>query len=326
VNPGASGNPDLRAEKGKELEMGFDLGLVGDRIGFELTYFHKITDDQILSLPVAPSTGVTGTNQPQVNIGSMLNKGFEIASNARILSKENFAWEVRGAVNTLHNEVLDLGETAPTQTRKEGYPISGEWDYRIKEVDLVNNRVIVSDTLEFLGNDPNLPGWETTLSTTFTVFKDLSFYLQADGRGDRYVFDSTEEFRDRQLPRSESAIRGAAAFGTNPDGTPTDEARIKYMRRYGPWVTESGRTLVRGDVLGDYYQDGTFFRLREASVSYRVPRSFVERFVRAKTAQVTVAMRNLKTWTDFGGLDPETGQFLTVPLDKRYTVRFNVTY
>ena len=58
VAPAAVGNPDLRAEKGKELEMGFEAGLFNERLGLEVTYFNKRTTDQILSLPVAASLGI----------------------------------------------------------------------------------------------------------------------------------------------------------------------------------------------------------------------------------------------------------------------------
>ena len=336
VNPDDTGNPDIRAEKGQELELGFEAGLLNDRLGVELTYFNKETVDQILTLPVPGSLGSSG---PRVNIGAMLNRGFEIAANARVLTYQNLALELRGAVNTLHNEVLDLGTVPESATRKEHFPISGVWDYTIRSVDLENNQVIVSDTLEFIGNNVNLPGWEGNLSSTLTLFRDLSLYVQADFRGDRTVFNSTEEFRDRQFGISGPAVVQCAYFDTPRHTDPTacsDEARIKYMRKFGPWRTEErfdstgaqvgDRNLSRSLVRGDYNEDGAFVRLREASLSYRIPRSIVTRFMRAQSASLTVALRNVHTWTDFTGLDPESDQFLTVPQDKRWTVRFNFTF
>jgi hypothetical protein len=323
VRPDDTGNPELRAEKGQELELGFDASFLNDRAGIELTYFHKKGIDQILRLPVPASSGAEG---PLVNIGSLLNKGFEIAANARVITRENLAWELHGSVATLHNELLDLGGVPESATRKEGYPLGGEWDYIIRNVDLVNNVVTVSDSLEFVGNGPNYPGWDAVLSSTLTLFQNVTLYAQLDGRGDRMVFDGTNQFRDRQFGQGESAVRGAAAYGTDADGNPTEAARIEYMKRFGPFVTEDGRALNRNSVDGAYLQDGKFFRLREASINYRLPTSFVQRYMRARGATIGFTMRNLKTWTDFTGLDPETGQFLTVPLDRRYTFRFNFNF
>jgi TonB-dependent starch-binding outer membrane protein SusC len=323
VSPDDVGNPDLRAEKGKELEMGFEAGLFNDRLGLEVTYFNKKTVDQILSLPVAASLGI---NSPLVNVGSMLNRGFEISANARLITAQKLAWEVRGAFNTLHNEVISLGDAPETQTTRPGFPLSGEWDEKILSVDLENNRVIVTDTPVFLGNDINLPGWEGTLSSTVTVLGGLSFYGQADFRGDVTVYNSTDQFRDRSFGIGGTAVLGCAFYGVDASGNCTDEARTKYMRKFGPWEKESGGSISRNSVRGDYYEDGGFVRLREASVTYRVPRDIVSRFMRAQSAQVTVAMTNLRIWTNYTGLDPETDQFLTVPQDKRWTLRFNFTF
>jgi TonB-linked SusC/RagA family outer membrane protein len=323
VLPGATGNPDLRAEKGEELELGFEAGLFQDRFGLEVTYFNKKTKDQILSLPLP---GSLGANSPRVNIGSLLNRGFEVAADARVITQENVALELRASFNTIHNEVLDLGDAPPTTTTREGFPLSGEWDYTIREVDLANNVVIVSDTLEYRGNDQNLPGYEGTFSGTLTLFRDLSFYAQADFRGDVVLYNSTDQFRDRSFGISGLAVLGCEYVEVDSSGNCTDAARETYMRKFGPWVTEEGRTLSRQTVDGDYIEDASFVRLREASATYRLPRTLTERFLRAQTAQVTLAFSNLKLWTDYTGLDPETSQFLTVPQDQRWTLRFNFTF
>ena len=92
-------------------------------------------------------------------------------------------------------------------------------------------------------------------------------------------------------------------------------------------LQRGGRTLSRTTVRGDYIQDAGFIRLREVSVSYSLPRDIVSRYLRAQSLRLTVGMRNnLKTWTDFEGLDPESDQFLTVPADRRWTARLNFTF
>lgn len=323
VRPNDTGNPELRAERTQELELGFESGLLNDRLGFELTFFHKKGVDQILELPVPGSLGQEG---PRVNVGSVLNRGFEMAADARVLTHDNVALQLRGSLATLTNRLLDLGGVPESATRKVGYPLFGNWDYRILNVDVANNRVIVSDSLQFIGNGSNYPGWDAAFSGTLTLFRNLSFYAQIDGRGDRMVFDGTNEFRDRQFGIGEPAVRGAAAYGTNPDGTPTEQAVIEYMRRFGPFETQSGASLNRSEVDGAYLQDGTFFRLREASVNFALPRDWARRYARATSAAIGLTMKNLHTWTDFTGLDPESDQFLTVPADRRWTLRFQVTF
>src|SRR5690606_35944769 len=60
--------------------------------------------------------------------------------------------------------------------------------------------------------------------------------------------------------------------------------------------------------------DASFVKLRELSVSYLVPASFTQRFGAGLT-RLTVTGRNLKTWTDWTSLDPET-YFLSHQFDK----------
>jgi TonB-dependent starch-binding outer membrane protein SusC len=57
VIPQDPGNPNLRAERGTELEFGFDAGILGERLGLEVTYFDKTSRDIILARLLAPSAG-----------------------------------------------------------------------------------------------------------------------------------------------------------------------------------------------------------------------------------------------------------------------------
>jgi TonB-linked SusC/RagA family outer membrane protein len=330
VRPGDIGNPDLRAEKGQELEFGADMGFLRDRLSLEATYFHKKGIDQILQLPTPGSVG--SLNGPRVNIGSLLNKGWELASEARLITRENVSFSLRGSLATLQNELLDLGSVPPSATRKVGFPLNGEWDYNIDSINTAGNdpttwRAYISDSLQFKGNGSNYPGWDAAFAGTLTLFKDLSFYAQLDGRGDRWLSDEAAEFRDRQFGQSEVAIVGAAAYGTEADGvTPTQKAKEMYVRRFGPFTNASGTTINRSNTEGDYLQEGKFWKLREASVNYNLPSTFVRRYTRARGVTVGLTARNLLTVTDFTGLDPETNQFLTVPSDRRYTMRFSLTF
>ena len=259
-------------------------------------------------------------------MGEILTDGWEVAADARILTRRNLAWEVRASVNTVTNELIDLGGVPESTTRKVGFPLNGAWEYRIKEVDVANNRVIVSDTLEFMGNGQSYPGWETALSTYLTLWENLTFYLQVDGRGDHSIYNSTDQFRDRSFGIGEPSIRGCAAYGTDSSGECTEKAVIEYMKRFGPFETESGDPVSRGSVDGAYRQSVQTFKFREFSVNYRLPSQFVQRYVRARSASFRFSMRNVHTWTNFLGLDPESDQFLSVPQDQRWTVGMTVTF
>ena len=318
VTPENPGNRDLRPERSSELELGFDAGFWNDRLGVELTYFKKNTTDLVIEQDLPGSLGFS--DDPVVNLGEVLNSGFEVAANARVLTYDNVALELRGGFNTLHNEILDIGDLDPGsgETRDaEGGPIGAQYEYIIKEIDVANERVIVSDEREFIGNPFNLPGWEGTASGTLTLFRNLSLYAAFGMRGDYIADDGTSDFRDRSLPRSEIAVLGPEAEGVTME---------EYLTKFGPFFTESGQQISRNNVDAGYKQDTHFVRLREISANLRLPRDFTQRYIRAETASLNFAVRNLHTWTNFNGLDPESEQFLTVPADRRWTIRMNVTF
>src|SRR5690606_7364944 len=66
LSASAYGNPDLRAEVGEEIELGFDASFLNDRMGAEFTYYNQKTKDALLSVPVAPSSGFTGSRLQNV--------------------------------------------------------------------------------------------------------------------------------------------------------------------------------------------------------------------------------------------------------------------
>ena len=79
-----------------------------------------------------------------------------------------------------------------------------------------------------------------------------------------------------------------------------------------------------------YITDASYVRLREVSLSMSAPESLA-RALKARTASFTIAARNLKTWTDYTGLDPETTyvngeEFFTVPAERRVSFRLSLTY
>jgi hypothetical protein len=187
--------------------------------------------------------------------------------------------------------------------------------------DTIGFRAIVSDTLEFIGNF--LPTFEGTLSSTFTIMGNVQIYAQLDRKSDFYIYNNTQQWRDRQSQNSEQYIRRHE--------TMTKEERAQ---RWGPFVSESGEPIGFNSVSTAYIEPGDFTRLREVSMTYFLPREIANHF-RASGASLTLAARNLALWTKYSGPDPEinssTGSFsrsdfLTVPSPRRWVARFNVQF
>jgi TonB-linked SusC/RagA family outer membrane protein len=319
------GNRELRPERGTEAELGFDASLLNERLGLEVSYFRKTSSDLILDRPLAPSEGFS-QNQ-LVNIGGVLNSGFEVAANMNLVTLPSFAWTARAAFNTLHNEITDMGSVAPFGTmnrRTEGRQIAAFYGYNFRRFEKDSNgvmRAIVSDSIEFVGNF--LPTFEGSLSSTVTILGNIQVYAQLDRKSDFYIYNNTRQWRDRQSQNSEEYVRRSEIL--------TEEQRA---RRWGPFFTESGAEVGFNSVSTEYLEPGDFTRLREVSVTYTLPRELAGHF-RASGASFTVGARNLALWTKYSGPDPEinssTGSFsrsdfLTVPSPRRWVARFNVQF
>ena len=333
VLPGAGplnpGNPGLRFERGEEFEGGFDAGFWHDRIGLEVTYFHKVSKDLILQQPLPPSEGFS--QNPFVNIGSMVNRGFEVGVRAMPVNTPNLSWDIRVGANTLHNEVTDMGDVAPfgnVNRVQAGVQLGAWWTRKILSVDTVTKIVRVSEKPTFAGNV--LPTFEGNLSTDITLRRNLRLYGLIDTKLGHKVRNSTDFFRETQLVRSDNRLDTLKL------------SRTERLRRYGnltngkpAFLTPLDSSKTVNDVQEAYIQPGDFVRLRELSLTYTLPPVWARAF-RSQTASITVAGQNLHLWTRYEGYDPEVvsnataafnrDDFFTQPPVRRWVFRVNLTF
>jgi len=330
--PGNPGNGDLKPERGTEFEAGLDAGFFSNRVSAELTYFKKQTKDLIIAKPVPPSLGFS--SNPLANIGSLENSGFELALNISALNTQNVRWDIRAGANTLHNELTSLGTVLPFPLGGVGRTIVGQQlgvpvSKRIENINTTTNVVTVSDTLAPMGN--LFPTLEWNFTNTVTLFKNLRMSALLDAKRDFIVMNNTAFFRETQLVRSNLRL------------DPTVLSATERLRRYGnptsgqpAFVTNKGNAATVNDVRDAYLERGDFVRLREISATYTVPNSLAKRMGGVvEGASITLAMQNVKLWTDYSGPDPEvnaqTGafsreDFLTLPNARRSVLRFNFTF
>jgi TonB-linked SusC/RagA family outer membrane protein len=329
--PANPGNSDLKPEKGTEVELGFDASFLDERLSLEVTYFNKTTNDLILSQPLPPSLGFT--QNPQVNIGAVKNSGLEMSISATALERENFSWDIRAGVATLKNELTDLGGINAFGTLNrftEGYQLGAFVSKRIRSIDEVTGIVIVSDTFEVVGNQ--FPTFEGTLTSTFTLFKQLRLSAQFDTKRDFLVYNNTAFFRETQLIRSNVRL------------DTTVLSRRERLRRYGNPVgsvtfrQENGAATTVNEARDAYLQPGDFVRFRELGLTWDVPARWLGMLGPVQTASLGFAIQNVALWTNkgFTGADPEVisnagGQFnrddfLTLPNPRTTVVRLNITF
>jgi TonB-linked SusC/RagA family outer membrane protein len=329
VTPLNIGNPDLGPERSKEIELGFDFGMLNDRFGGEFTYYRKKTVDAILDRTIAPSIGIPGT-QP-FNAGSVRNDGIEMLVRGAPLASQRLWWDMTFSIATNNNKVEDLGTPASIlelrrQSTCPGY-VPGTSDPNSCKVD--------DFVLASTGSLP--PRHQVGFPLGSYFFKKVtSAEINAQGNAINVMCDDNKGgsvpcanapvvYLGRTTPRIEGAFtnsltlfrdfRVSALVDFKRDYVKIDGSqrfRCVVNRRCREWYfpQEYDPKLIASlkagtDVLPDgYINDASYTKLREVSVSYTLPETMLK-FGGVNRATISVAGRNLHTWTKYPGLDPE---------------------
>ncbi len=330
---GGVGLPDLKPERSREIEGGVDLGFWNDRIALELTYFRKSTEDALIARRLPPSNGIFQTQFQ--NLGEVRNTGVEFLLNGRLIESGPVRFEVTVNGATLENKVINLGEgisaiaVTNEQDHRNGFPLGGYFQRKIigwedKNGDglisrvgcarlMQNNQptceVFIEDEESFIGTP--FPRREVAVTPALTLFNYVRLQAMFDHKGGHKLLNNSAVFR---------CASGVCRASEDPSAPQADQA-----------------TYVAG-LLGTnagYIEDATFTKLRELALTLNAPQAWSQR-VGVTGLSLTLAGRNLKTWTDYTGLDPEannygahqfaTDEFLTQPQTRYWTARLDVTW
>ncbi len=109
------GNDFIRPEKKKEFEAGLEMKFIGNRLGFEASFYHNRIVDQILQLSV-PTT--VGASTMLANVGELKNVGFEGRIYATPVESKDFRWDVNTNFMFNKNEVVSLMEGVDRLTHR----------------------------------------------------------------------------------------------------------------------------------------------------------------------------------------------------------------
>lgn len=129
-------NPDLKWEKTAQTDIGIELGLLNNKISFEVDFYYRKTTDMLLDAPVPRTSGYATIRK---NIGSMENKGLELTLNTVNFERESFSWNTTFNISMNRNKVLSLATPAdifnvggpnftnPTNIIRVGEPVGSFW-------------------------------------------------------------------------------------------------------------------------------------------------------------------------------------------------------
>ncbi|MBC6368311.1 TonB-dependent receptor [Algoriphagus sp. AK58] len=325
LSPGAAitslDNPNLGWETTAQLDAGFDLGFLDDRISFTYDYFVKNTTNLLYAVQIPQESGFTNFND---NIGEIKFWGHEFAVNA-VPTTGAFKWTINANLSFNRNKVLELAEGIDRvygsfHITQVGKPF-GQF-YGLKKLGNYANA-------EDLANSPIIPGRSTVGSIKLADINGDGRITFGGDRDDRtiignpfpdFIYGITNNFNWKNWDMS---IIGSGSQGqdlymrhlyslANLDGVfnMVRRAKDRFRSPENPGEGIFGTTVGGGNVTGverdwpnsNFVWDASFFTIRNITLGY----TFTKLPKAIKSARLYASAQNVWVFTNYwGGQNPE---------------------
>lgn len=346
TNNGRYGNPDLRWEKQKQINIGIDAGFLKNRIDFALDFFKINNEDLLMERSTAPSSGYLTKID---NVGAMENKGVEFSLNASIIERKDFSWNLsfniasdKNKITQLYGdvtEIYNLGGYSNNEIQREGNLFLGqpintiyvyEFDRIVQESDMdyVNSLEMGSRIVnpgDALPKDRDNNGIINDLDRYAFGKRDPDFY-----GGFSTNFNYKGIALNIQTNFSKGAHRVSYLYETLMGGVGNSAAHEDMLNRWTPENTNTNIPRAYSDggrySLGELdwaIQDASFFRLSDLTLSYTLPKSILS-MAKLDNFRIYVTGNNLVLFTPYKGYDPESGDWY--PSSRMYIVGVNMGF
>ncbi len=329
-------NPDVKPERQTELEIGADLSLLKDRVGLSFTYYQQDIEDLLINRVLPASQGGTAIT---TNVGNMENKGIELSITAAPVRNNNLNWEIFGTFSRNRNRVFNLGQTLIGIPNVTGAPLFLVEDEPIGV--FYGTFQATNDDGSILLTPEGLRQQERGDAATGTPLRD-----GGQPTGDplrRVIGDPNPDYVASLGSSIKIGNFGFSVLFESVQGVDVFDADKRT--RQGVGVGEFAEQeltgeLPRGWVWSIYpilewrISDGSFTKLREATISYTFPSLLGGAL---NNTEISLGGRNIFSIDNFTSYDPETnsgGQsnlmrgvnFGTVPIPRVYTLTLRTNF
>ncbi len=346
INWGRYGNPDLRWEKQKQINVGLDYGMFNDRLSFTLDLFHIDNEDLLMTISKSPSSGYL---DQLANVGTLRNRGIEFSINATPIRTKDWNWNIGFNISADRNkiikldgqaqEIYKLGGMSNNEIQTEDNLFVGEslntiymylFDRIIQESDMdyVNSLELGSRTAQpgdILPLDRDHNGIINDKDRTVVGVKDPKFYGG---------IHTTVSWKGLELTLVGNYSYGAKKTSFLYNSLVTSDGRsAAHKDILNRWTPENTNTLIprayhafSGFGYGSTslcLQDASFFRLSSATLAYTFPRKLINK-IYLDNLRIYFTGSNLFTATKYRGFDPETGDWY--PNTRMYVVGLNISF
>lgn len=300
IFPSQLANPNLKWETTAQFNIGTDISLFNGVLDAEFNYYHKYTKDLLLASPISSKLGFS---TQLANVGEMSNKGVELSLRGKILDLEKVKWtsklDVSRNVNLI--EKLNAPILANRTILQEGYPLYSFYAHKQLGVDPDNGEVLFEDLnddglatdadLQIIGNA--WPKFLGGFTNDFTLFGNIDIHAMF------YFSVGNKMWNNTRYRMGHGGSRNDAFAMLNE--------QLERWQQPGD-ITDVPRMTASGNnaniIPSRFMEDGSYLRLRNLSIGYRVKHTALER-LHINNLRVYVAATNLLTITRYSGVDPE---------------------
>ncbi|MCB0564688.1 MAG: TonB-dependent receptor [Phaeodactylibacter sp.] len=311
-------DPNLKWEETQTLNAGIDFDFLSGRFGGSIDVYQKTTDDLLFTVNVPAGTNLA--NRVLTNIGSLENRGVELALNGYVIDTRSFQWNLGFNVAYNQNEITKtIGDEDETFLGIQYGGISGGTGTTIQVLrkgESVSSFFVYEHILDANG----LPRSDQVDYNEDGATNLLDIYIDQNGDGainesDRVVYESAlpnltygltsrMNYKNFDLNFTLRASTGNFVYNNVLSG---NSARQNVTNQSSP----PSNLLVRGllvdfeepQYLSDYYvEDASFLRMDNITLGYNFPLTG-----KGLSLRLYVTAQNLFVLTEYTGLDPEIG-------------------
>lgn len=350
------GNNNLEPELTTEYEFGTELKFLNNRLGVDFTFYNKETDGQILSIPIAATSGYTFQ---VANFGLVRNRGYELTLTGTPVKTDKFSWDMTYTFAKNRNKVLELPDGLEQVSIFSGYDVDfvaikgrplGVFKGPTEKTDPNGNIIVNPENGLPLQADEKVEygtsqrDYTMGLVNTFK-YKDWALGFSFDFRKGGKFWSYTSQlnyfvgnaqrttYNDRNtyiIPGSVVEVKdGDNVIGYEENTTPISHEDIANYWSNG----QNTQSVSRNSVL-----DKTSLRLRDVTLSYNLPRTIASK-IKAERVSIGVYGRNLFLWVPKSNtvIDPdastynndlrgELGEFGAGPTTRSYGASLKVSF
>ncbi len=332
---------NIRPERQTEMEFGTDLSFFDSRLSVTLNVYNKKVKDLIINRNLAPTTGFSGY---LLNSGNLENKGFELMLTGTPLKTQQFSWTTTLIYNRNRNKATSTDQPLALLTTTSGAPVAiiegqpiGVFYGTFFARDAAGNLLKTSNGLTLMekgAQTSKTPLDYTIKRNPITGLPDGLILRKVIGNPNPdYTASIVHDFTYKKLGvrLQFDMVQGVDVFNadwrTRQGVGNGKEAEKEQMGIYPRGYINSAYFVEEWRI-----DDGSFVKLRELSVSYSIGT-----FKAVKDLTVSFTGRNLISWDNYKGYDPEVnagGQstilrgvdFGAVPIPKTFSVTVSAKF